>query len=253
MKNGRRRPQERLRPTATCGLGRGGRSAPCGRRRWPSARGSHGGACERACSVDRSASRSCLQIRCAQKRAPGPRRAVSGRRAGLKTLRRFRAAGKRAYAVGARGSQSEVAPLEARSRGPFACWAYRFNHAAVEPPSSAGSERQTVGWPSIDCIRRASAGVARARFAQTRTPCGASSASSDLKTEISGAKPSKKARSYGADRDGRTSAKFPASTVIRLDKFASSILRRASSTWIGSRSIVSTRASGDPEARQQAV
>ncbi len=56
------RPLGRVRPTGTCGRGRGGRSAPCGRRRWPCGRGSRGGACERASWVDRSASRSCLQV-----------------------------------------------------------------------------------------------------------------------------------------------------------------------------------------------
>ena len=48
-----------LRPRGVCGRERGGRSAPCGRRRWPCGRESHDGACARFLTVDRSASRVC--------------------------------------------------------------------------------------------------------------------------------------------------------------------------------------------------
>ncbi len=71
-----------VRPTASCVRGRVGRSKPCARRRSPCARGSRGGACERACWVDRSASRSCLQIGAALTHAPGLAAPESGNEPG---------------------------------------------------------------------------------------------------------------------------------------------------------------------------
>ena len=88
-----------IRRKASCGRGRGGRSAPCGRRRSPCGRGSRGAACERACWVDRSASRSVSKVARRLERArPASSRQQPGGEPG-KNLRRFRAAGSGAYAA----------------------------------------------------------------------------------------------------------------------------------------------------------
>ena len=78
-----------VRPTGACGRARGGRSEPCDRRPSPCVRETRGGACERVCSVDRSASRLKLQSLPATRRRrsratsqPGPRlAAISSREA----------------------------------------------------------------------------------------------------------------------------------------------------------------------------
>ncbi len=79
------RSRRGVKPKGACGRGRGARSAPCGLRPSPCARETRGGVCERACSVDRSASRHELQEprnrrakrrRLSQQANPGPRRAA---------------------------------------------------------------------------------------------------------------------------------------------------------------------------------
>ena len=80
-----------LRRSDACGRARGVRRGPCGRRSWPGAHGSHGGACAPVSRVDKSASRLfsadnlpakpaiCLINEvCAPMRAGPGKRAVSG-------------------------------------------------------------------------------------------------------------------------------------------------------------------------------
>ena len=59
-----------IRRKDACGRAPGARSEPCGRPPSPCARENHGGACERACSVDRSASLSNLQKALSPQRRP---------------------------------------------------------------------------------------------------------------------------------------------------------------------------------------
>jgi hypothetical protein len=80
-----------FRRRASCGRGRGGRSAPCGRRRSPCARENHAGVCARVCSADRCASQLKLPFASAvatrgagQKNRGGKTRRVEGRLIGAR-------------------------------------------------------------------------------------------------------------------------------------------------------------------------
>ena len=54
--DGHARPAARVRRRVFCGHAHGGAPAPCVRRPWPCANGSHGAACGQSCSADRDAS-----------------------------------------------------------------------------------------------------------------------------------------------------------------------------------------------------
>ncbi len=56
-------PEARLTQTGACGHGPDGPRGPCGHPRWRGGRGSHGGACARACWVDRCVSRKSSPVR----------------------------------------------------------------------------------------------------------------------------------------------------------------------------------------------
>ncbi len=111
---------EPIRRRASCARARGAPQAPCGRRPSPSGRESHGGACARACWVDRSASRVGLRIPIVGEkigRAPDLKRAnansaatadATKRRAGKMNAALEAPLQGRAYAAPARASQSRA-------------------------------------------------------------------------------------------------------------------------------------------------